>query len=284
MVRQRLHHLRIGELQQPRPLLHQNHAHPQRGEHAGVLDPDYAAAHHDHRLRQILHLQDLVAIDDGAPVDRHPVRCRRLGSRGDHHHSRFVFDRPARVLHPQLVRIDETRRPHQQLDVVARHLRLCHVDFGLDHMLHPERQVGHRDLLFYPVIDAVNVLILVPGKVQHRFPQRLARYRSGVDADAADHLALFHQRHPLARFRALYRSPLAGRPGTDHHQIEGLHAPPNLPTSVPASDRPPRPSRSPSPPSDVLGNLHTLSPTRRRPGEMPPISPPCHRAQRSSCV
>ncbi len=71
VIRQRLDHLRIRELQQPRPLLHQNHAHAERREHAGVLHPDHAAADHDHRLRNIRHLQHLIAVDDRRVVQRH---------------------------------------------------------------------------------------------------------------------------------------------------------------------------------------------------------------------
>ena len=64
VIGQRLDHFRIGEFQQPRPLLHQNHAHAERREHAGVLHADHAAAHHDQGLRNVRHLQDLIAVDD----------------------------------------------------------------------------------------------------------------------------------------------------------------------------------------------------------------------------
>ena len=36
---------------QPRPLFNDDHAHAERGEHAGVFDADDAAAHHDQRAR-----------------------------------------------------------------------------------------------------------------------------------------------------------------------------------------------------------------------------------------
>ena len=39
VIHQRFHHFRVRELQQPRPLLHDNHAHAQRGEHARYSTP-----------------------------------------------------------------------------------------------------------------------------------------------------------------------------------------------------------------------------------------------------
>ena len=52
VVAERFHHFRVGEFQQARALFHDDHAHAQRGEHAGVLDADHAAADHDQRARQ----------------------------------------------------------------------------------------------------------------------------------------------------------------------------------------------------------------------------------------
>ena len=50
VIGERFDDFRIGELQQARPLFHQDDAHAERGEHAGVLDADHAAADHDQRL------------------------------------------------------------------------------------------------------------------------------------------------------------------------------------------------------------------------------------------
>ena len=68
---------------------------------------------------------------------------------------RSVVSRP-RVRHAHVVRVDEAGDPVEHLDAVARELRLGHIDFGFDHRLHPEGQVGHGDLFLYPVVHAID--------------------------------------------------------------------------------------------------------------------------------
>ena len=131
-----------------------------------------------------------------------------------------------------VLRIRETRRAGQHLDAVARKLRLRDIDLGLDHVLHAERQIRHRDLFFHPVVDAIDVLILVSREMQHRFAHGLAGDGAGVDAGAADHFALFDQRDLLAGFGALYSRPLPGGAGADDDQIVVRQLPPNLPQIV----------------------------------------------------
>ena len=84
------------------------------------------------------------------------------------------------------MRVDKRGASEERLDVVARELRLGDVDFGLDHVLHPEGQVGHGDLFFYTVIDAVNALVLVAGEVQYGLAQGFGGNGAGVDANSAD--------------------------------------------------------------------------------------------------
>ena len=113
--------------------------------------------------------------------------------------------------------------PEQHLDVVPRELRERDVDLRPDHVLHAEGKIGHRDLFLDAIIHAVNVLVVVAGKVEHRFPHCLARNGAGVDANAAHHFQLLHQRHFFARLGSLYRGSLSGRTRADHNHIERLH-------------------------------------------------------------
>ena len=62
------------------------------------------------------------------------------------------------------------------------------------------------------IIDAVDALVLVTGKVQHGFAHGLAGDRAGVDAGAADDFALLDDHHPAAALGALNGGALA-RPG-----------------------------------------------------------------------
>src|SRR6185437_3151261 len=127
--------------------------------------------------------------------------------------------RASRACYLDRVRALETRYSGEDLDAISRKLRLRDIDFRLDDVLYAKRKIRHRDLLFDPIADAVDVLIVVPGKVQNRFAHGFARNGPGVDTHSTDHLAPFDQRHALAALRALYGSPLACRAGTDHHQI-----------------------------------------------------------------
>ena len=224
VVGQRLHHFGVGEFEQPRPLFHQDHAHAQDGEHAGVLDADHAAAHHDQGLGDFRHLQDLIAVDDVAAVDGDlaetaglvPVAMMMLGA------SKSDCPRDAGDAD-----VCGSRRPAcavDHVDAVAGELRLRDVDFGLDHVLHAEGEVRHGDLFLDPVVDAVDALVAVAGEVQHGFAHGLAGDGAGVDAGAADDLALLDDGHALAVLGALDGRPLAGRPRADHDEIVLLHA------------------------------------------------------------
>ncbi len=55
VIHQRFHHFRVRKFQQPRPLLHDNHPHSQRREHARVFHANHSASHHDQRLRNLRH-------------------------------------------------------------------------------------------------------------------------------------------------------------------------------------------------------------------------------------
>src|SRR5579871_6085029 len=139
MVRKRFHHLRVRKFEQPRPLFNQRYAHAQRREHARIFHADYAAAHHNQRLRNLRHLQHLVAVDNVAVVEGHERRNRRLGTGRDYNVLCLVFRLSARAHHANFVRVDKTRHAVQHFNAVARKLRSRHIDFGLDHVLRAER-------------------------------------------------------------------------------------------------------------------------------------------------
>ena len=107
IVGERLHHLGVGKFQQTRPFFHQDHADAQSGEHAGILDADDAAAHHDQALRDFRHVQHLIAIDDVAAVDRHLGRLSGLGAGGHDEKVRAVGLLAARTGYQQRIWVDE---------------------------------------------------------------------------------------------------------------------------------------------------------------------------------
>jgi hypothetical protein len=96
MVGERLHHLLVGELQQARPLLHQDHAHAQNGEHARVFHADHAAAHHDERLGDFRHIRIWSLLMMLRPLIGTEGDTGRLGAGGDQNRRRFQVGLAAR--------------------------------------------------------------------------------------------------------------------------------------------------------------------------------------------
>ncbi len=119
--------------------------------------------------------------------------------------------------------IEKSGRSEQDVDIIAVELGHGDVNLGADHVLNAEGQIGHRDFVFQPVIDAIDVLIEIARQVQHRFPHRLAGNGAGIDADSAHAFRFFDDGHVLAGFRSLNGRALAGGAGPDDDEIESLH-------------------------------------------------------------
>ena len=102
VIRQSFDYFRIGEFQQARPLLDQDHANAQHGEHAGIFNTDDASPHYDQRFRDLRHVQDLVAIENVASVDRHQRRTSRPGSGSNNDERRFELKCGRGADHPDV--------------------------------------------------------------------------------------------------------------------------------------------------------------------------------------
>jgi hypothetical protein len=126
------------------------------------------------------------------------------------------------------VGIDKARDPADVFDVVARQLGLDDVYFGLDHMLDAKRQVRHGDLFFDAIIHAIDVLVVIAGKMKHRLAKGFAGNCACIDTDSTNHFATLHQSHALAHFGPLDGRALARRSGSDNDKIVGLHRDTNL--------------------------------------------------------
>ena len=66
------------------------------------------------------------------------------------------------VFHRDMRRVNETGLPGEHVDVVAPQLGFRYVDFGLDDVIHAEREVRHRDFFLHPIIDPVNFPVVKP--------------------------------------------------------------------------------------------------------------------------
>ena len=88
------------------------------------------------------------------------------------------------------VLVDERRLADDHVDAIAGELILNHVPFVLADLEHLAAQVVHRDLALAAVELVVHVAVAIAGEVQDRFADRLRGDRAGVEADAAQQLAL----------------------------------------------------------------------------------------------
>ena len=66
-------------------------------------------------------------------------------------------------------------------------MRFSHVDFGLDHRLDAEGQVGHGDLLFDAIVHAIERAVVVAGEMHHGFAHGFGGDGSGIDTNTTDY-------------------------------------------------------------------------------------------------
>ncbi len=120
--------------------------------------------------------------------------------------------------------VKEAGRAGDDLHAVARQLGLGDVGLRADHLVDAKAEVGHGDLVFDAVIDAVDPLKLEAGEVQNGFPHGFTGDGSGVDADATDDVALLDYNDATAGFGGLNGGSLTGGAGADHDHVVGAHA------------------------------------------------------------
>ncbi len=121
------------------------------------------------------------------------------------------------------MRIEEGCGADDKIHRVADQLVLNHFLLGFDDMVATLGEVLESDIFFDPVAGAVKVALSESGKEQHRFAQRFARDRAGVDADAADDFLAFDDGDFFADLSGLDRGLLAGRAGADHQHVIVCH-------------------------------------------------------------
>ncbi len=92
-----------------------------------------------------------------------------------------------------MCRVYETRLPENYLNIVAGKLRGSDVHFRFDHLVDPEHDVSHGDMLFHTVVRAVEPLELQAGKMHHSLAHGFTRDGAGVDAGSSQHITHFHQ-------------------------------------------------------------------------------------------
>ena len=153
--------------------------------------------------------ENLVAVENGAPVHRHLRGHGGFRANGNDDKGRFVFVSAVRIFHGDMRRVQKTGLPDQHVDVVAPELRFRYIDFGLDDVIHAKGRSAIENLFLDPIVDPVNFPIMKPRQVEDRLPHRLAGDGAGVDANAAEAFALLDDGDFLARFGGLNGGALA---------------------------------------------------------------------------
>ncbi len=223
VVAKRFDHFLVGKFEQTWTLFDERDAHSQRGEHAGVLDADHAAAHDDHGFGDFRHAKDLVAVDDGLVVEGHERRDRGLGASGQDDVLRLEFRLAASAGDLDAVGIEETCDSGNDVNAVARELRANHVDFRFDDVKRAEGKIRHGDGFLHAVVHAVNALVLVAGEMQYGFADGFAGDSAGIDGRPAHDFEPFDQRDALAEFGGLDGGALPSGAGTHDDEIVLVH-------------------------------------------------------------
>ena len=81
----------VLERHHTRQRFEQRHIRSERFENGSELDPDGAAAHHDHRLGNFLKAQNFAVREDDLAVDFDAWQRTRFGTGGEHRVGRFDF-------------------------------------------------------------------------------------------------------------------------------------------------------------------------------------------------
>ena len=100
--------------------------------------------------------------------------------------ARHLFD-------PDVVRVVERRATGARGNIIPVHLVLLHFDFVTHRDIEALDQIFDGHPFLHAVTAAVKSPLTPPAQVQHRFAQRLARYRASMYTSAADEEVLLDE-------------------------------------------------------------------------------------------
>ena len=192
--------LLVDARQQAVAALDQHDLGAQRGEEAGVLGSDHAAAHDRQRRRHAVEVQDAVAVDHVRIARGDAARRRRRGTRGDQEHlgAQSADDLPLRIGHGDRLRVLEGGGARDQRDRVAVEVTANLPRLPVRDVLQAAHQLAQALLAVQPQAHSVELAAPESRQVQRGLAQRLGGERPGVDRRAADVRRALDQGHALA--------------------------------------------------------------------------------------
>jgi len=190
--------------------VHDRHAAPERGEDAGVLATDHAAADDHHALRNPLQHQDVVTVHYDLAVERNLGGAERVRAGGDEDHVRREAVDVVKRVNLDGVRVRDFRRALDHADSMLGEVLGDELPGRLDHGALAIHEVRDRDVVLDVVLDAVESALLQAREVEGRLTQRLGRNRARVDGCAAGLRGAFDDAYALAEIRRLRGALFAG--------------------------------------------------------------------------
>ena len=123
------------------------------------------------------------------------------------------------------IRVDEARIPFQRAYIVSPQLRLDHIDLARHYAIRAKYQVLHVDTIFQHITLSVKRALTKATEIKHRFAQRLARDRAGVNAHPADRALAIDDGNFPSQLRGADRALLACGTAADDDQVifVGIH-------------------------------------------------------------
>jgi hypothetical protein len=222
-VRQCIHQLAIHHVEYFGAFVDERDRNAERGKNRRIFQTDDAGANDRHRARQTRQRQDVVTGQHGLMIHDDAGGQTRRRAHRNHDVRRLENHRGHAIVHRHRVRRRKSRHAFEHVHAVALQLRPDHVALAPDHGVAAEQQILHRDVVLRAVRAAVQHALAQSRQIQYRFTQRLAGNRTGIDAHAADVVALLDDRDRLAELRSLYRGALPGGAAAQNDEIEGLH-------------------------------------------------------------
>ena len=188
VVLKRLGDFAVEEAEDLVPAFDERDLHPERRHHAGVLGADDAAADDDHRLGQLVELEEPSEQKTAWSLNGHVLGPGRAGAGRDHEDVGAQALGVVRAGDLQQVGRDEVGLAPDQLDVVAVEVAADQIELVADDLLADEDEVGDGDVLLDAIALAEQPAVAGAGEVQDGLAQGLGGDRAGVDRRAAETL------------------------------------------------------------------------------------------------
>ena len=215
-----LGNLRIEERQQAVPAIHQRDLHAERDEYGRVLAANHAAADYREALRDAIHPQERVRVEDPDVVESYFWRTVRSTSSGNENHIATQLPDAIRTGNGYGVGLFERSPAADELDVMKGEILQDALALHFNHFSLVVHEIMDGQILFKGIVDAAETALFETGKVECGFTKRLAGDGAGVDAASAHMLGALDDGNTFAKIGSLRTGLFSCRAAANDDQIE----------------------------------------------------------------